>query len=160
MILFLDYDGVLHPDPCFDEARLFENAPRLAEALAPYSEVVVVLSTSWRTQRTLAQLVEPLPAELCARVIDVTPPYVFGATPTSLMPYRRHAECMQWLQANGGSHSPWLALDDRASLFAPYCEQLILCESLLGITEATIARLTSALIRSRQKLGRNVDAIL
>ena len=57
MILFLDFDGVLHPDPCFEEARLFENAPRLSAALAPYPEVAVVLSTSWRTQRTLAQLV-------------------------------------------------------------------------------------------------------
>jgi hypothetical protein len=108
----------------------------------------------------LDQLVAPLPAELRARVIDVTPAYVFGEAPTSLVPYRRHAECMQWLQANGGPQTPWLALDDRASLFAPYCEQLILCDSLVGITDAPIARLASALTRARQKFGQNVDAVL
>jgi histidinol phosphatase-like enzyme len=59
MILFLDFDGVLHEDPCFDEARLFECAPGLAQALEPFPEVRIVLSTSWRTDRTLAEMCSP-----------------------------------------------------------------------------------------------------
>jgi len=160
MILFLDFDGVLHPDPCFEEARLFENAPRLAEILAQFPEVAVVLSTPWRMQRTMAELVDPLPDELRARIIDVTPPYVFGDTPAALVPYRRHAECVQWLQANSAPHAPWLALDDRASLFAPYCEHLILCDSLRGLTEATATRLNSALTRARREFAQHLDAVV
>jgi len=160
MILFLDFDGVLHPDPCFDEARLFEQAPRLARAVEPFPEVAVVLSTSWRTLRTLAELVAPLPSSLRERVIDVTPPLSLEGTPASLVPYRRQAECMQWLRASGEEHRPWLALDDRASLFAPYCRQLILCESPQGLTEETATRLTSLLCRARQKSMQHVDALL
>lgn len=160
MILFLDFDGVLHPDPCFDEARLFENAPRLAEVLDAYPEVSVVLSTSWRMQRTLAELVEPLPQGLRERVIDVTPPFSMADAPASLLPYRRQAECMQWLCVNGEPQTPWLALDDRASLFAPYCEQLILCEPTRGLTEATVARLGSRFAWARQKITQHVDALL
>jgi hypothetical protein len=160
MILFLDFDGVLHPDPCFVEANLFEHAPRLADTLAPFPEVAVVLSTSWRTMRTLDQLIAPLPSSLRERVIDVTPPFSLSATPASLVPYRRQAECMQWLRDSGEEQRPWLALDDRASLFAPYCEQLVLCESPQGLNEAIATRLTGLLLRARQRFLQHVDALL
>lgn len=160
MILFLDFDGVLHPDPCFDRARLFENAPRLQAALAPYPEVAIVLSTSWRLQRALAELTAPLPASLRERVLGVTPLFDPGRTPAALVPYRRQAECVQWLQANGQADSPWLSVDDRASFFTPYCEQLILCPSTQGFTEASAARLDGALRRARARLGRKLDAAL
>ncbi len=160
MILFLDFDGVLHPDPCFDEARLFERAPSLAEVLDRYPEVSIVLSTSWRTQCTLNELNERLPQALRERVIDVTPPFAFGDAPSPLVPYRRHAECMQWLRASGDEQRPWLALDDRPTLFAPYCEQLIVCDPQHGIVETTLTRLDSALTRARQKSMQHVDALL
>ena len=160
MILFLDFDGVLHPDPCFDSARLFEHAPRLAEALEPFSEVSIVLSTSWRTQYTFEQMVGPFPAALRDRVIGVTPLFAYGEAPPSLAPYRRQAECMQWLRANGDEQHRWLALDDRASLFVPYCERLILCDSQDGLTEPSLVRLSTALMRARQKSLQQVDALL
>ncbi|WER45597.1 HAD domain-containing protein [Cupriavidus sp. WKF15] len=60
MILFLDYDGVLHPDAAYyvqsrkgsyielrAEGALFMWMPILEEILSPYSEVRIVLSTSW-----------------------------------------------------------------------------------------------------------------
>jgi hypothetical protein len=160
MLLFLDFDGVLHPDPCFDEQRLFENAPRLAEALAGFPEVAIVLSTSWRTQRTMAELAALLPAGLRERVIDVTPAVAPSDTPAALVPYRRQAECTSWLRRRGHERMPWVALDDRPSLFAPYCDQLILCDSRYGFGEATARRLRSALGRSRARLRSRVDALI
>lgn len=56
MILFLDYDGVLHTDDVFRTKKgialksggtLFEHALILAAALEPHPEVKIVLSTSW-----------------------------------------------------------------------------------------------------------------
>ena len=149
MILFLDFDGVLHEDPCFDEARLFARAPDLARALEPFPEVSIVLSTSWRTDRTLAEMSQPLPAGLRRRVIDATPLVTPSEVPGSLRPYRRHAECACWLRRHGHEQTPWLALDDRPSLFAPSCEQLILCDSQLGFVDATARRLQGALLRGR-----------
>lgn len=149
MILFLDFDGVLHEDPCFDKARLFECAPGLAQALEPFPEVHIVLSTSWRTDRTLAEMLQPLPEALRRRVIDATPLISASDSPAALRPYRRHAECACWLQRQGREQTPWFALDDRPSLFAPHCEQLILCDSNVGFVDATARRLQAALLRGR-----------
>lgn len=159
MILFLDFDGVLHPDPCYEEARLFENAPRLAAALEPFAEVAIVLSTSWRVQCTLPDLLLRLPEVLRERVLGVTP-FVIADVPARMLPYRRQAECVQWLHGSGETSRPWLALDDRGSLFEPYCERLILCESQRGFGDETRVRLQSALTRARLKASRDVDARL
>jgi hypothetical protein len=158
MILFLDFDGVLHEDPCFDEERLFARAPGLAQALEPFPEVRVVLSTSWRTQRTLAAMVQPLPEALRRRVIDVTPLVTSSDAPAALRPYRRHAECTCWLRRQGHEQTAWFAIDDRPSLFAPHCEQLILCDSNVGFVDATARRLQAALLRGRFRRSQAVSA--
>ncbi len=157
MILFLDFDGVLHEDPCFDEARLFARAPDLAQSLEPFPEVSIVLSTSWRTDRSLGEMTQPLPDALRRRVIDATPLATSADTPAALRPYRRHAECATWLRAQGHEKTPWVALDDRPSLFAPHCEQLILCDSNVGFVDATARRLQAVLLRGRFS-GRPVRA--
>lgn len=55
-VLYLDFDGVLHPDEVyrirgrivlrFDGMNMFEWAPLLAEHLEPYPDVQIILSTS------------------------------------------------------------------------------------------------------------------
>jgi hypothetical protein len=149
MILFLDFDGVLHEDPCFDPGRLFAQAPELARSLEPFPEVRVVLSTSWRAQRATGELAGLLPDGLRQRVIDATPLATSPETPAALRPYRRHAECATWLRTRGHEATPWVAIDDRPSLFAPHCEQLILCDSNVGFVDATARRLQAALLRGR-----------
>jgi hypothetical protein len=159
LILFLDFDGVLHPDPCREE-HMFQHAPRLARTLAEFPETSVVLSTSWRTFLQLDQLVAPLHAELQRRVIGVTPRFADFAAPRALVPYRRQAECMQWLADNGVSGAAWLALDDRPSWFVPYCENLIACDALAGFDDEVAGRLRSALLRARRQMSQTVDALL
>lgn len=57
-VLYLDFDGVLHPDAAYRTRNgiellhhpghsLFEHVPLLDEVLAPYPDVKIVLSTSW-----------------------------------------------------------------------------------------------------------------
>lgn len=159
VVLFLDFDGVLHPDPCPPQ-RLFEHAPRLATALAEFPATGVVLSTSWRTFLTCEQLVELLPAALRRHVLGVTPRFGEFAAPPALAPYRRHAECVQWVRAHGVDEAAWLALDDRPSWFAPYCENLIVCDSRQGFDDAAAARLRFALARARARLAQRIDALV
>lgn len=158
MILFLDFDGVLHEDPCYDETRLFARAPDVAQSLEPFPEVRIVLSTSWRSQRPLDELLRPLPETLGRRVIGATPLTTSADTPAALRPYRRHAECATWLRANGHENTPWFAIDDRPSLFAPHCEQLILCDSNVGFVDATARRLQGALLRGRFRRSPAIGA--
>lgn len=160
MILFLDFDGVLHPDPCYDTRRLFEHAPRLTGVLHDFAEVCVVLSTSWRTSKSLAALTAPLPPALRERVIGVTPLFSSFAPPPHLMPYRRQAECAQWLHVSAQTQRDWIALDDRPSWFSPACEHLIACDSQAGFDDEAMGRLRSSLQLARQRMLRKLDASL
>jgi len=152
-VLFLDFDGVLHPDPCRDAARLFEHAPRLAAALAPFSDLDVVLSTAWRTHLDAAALAARLPPALRAKVVGATPRFADIDCPRALVPYRRQAECQHWIDRERPG-SEWIALDDRASGFEPYCERLIATRSDTGLDESALNRLRFALARGLQRRAR------
>ena len=146
-VLFLDFDGVLHPDPCRDRRRLFEHAPRLAAALAPFEDLTVVLSTSWRNEVKLADLAQHLPRPLRARLAGATGCFHAIACEPALVPYRRQAECQHWIDTERPG-APWFALDDRASGFQPYCERLILTRSDTGLDESSLNRLCFALMQA------------
>ena len=160
MILFLDYDGVLHPDPCFDTERLFMHAPRLDALLAQFPEVDIVLSTSWRSSRTLDQLTTPLPVTLRERVVGSTPHASQFKPPPHLLPYRRHAECVHWLAEARQEQRDWVALDDRPSWFSPACENLVVCDSRAGLDDEASGRLRTLLLRGRRRLLGQIDAAL
>ena len=160
VIVFLDFDGVLHQDPCPDPARLFENAPRLAHALSDFPRVVLVLSTAWRQGATYEQLIELLPVPLRQRAIGVTPNFSDFASTAALVPYRRQAECMYWMRQNRVQDEPWIALDDRPSEFTPYCENLIACNPQSGFDDAVAARLHSALQRHFENHEHNIDLLI
>jgi len=160
LILFLDYDGVLHPDPCTDATRLFENAPRLARVLEGFPGVGIVLSTSWRTVRSERELLDPLPAIVRERVLGATPRCSDFTPSPALLPYRRHAECLQWLEEHGMAACPWWALDDRVEWFQPYCENLIACNPRIGLDDRVAARLHSVLTLARARVGGDVDLML
>lgn len=81
MILFLDFDGVLHPDAAFlvkgrprlkAEGELFMWAPLLVDVLADFPEVKIVLSTNWARDLSFARACRWLPDELRAPIIGAT----------------------------------------------------------------------------------------
>jgi hypothetical protein len=83
-ILFLDYDGVLHPNEVYlysgprlelraDGHTLFEHGELLCTLLAPHPQVRIVLSTSWVSAlRCFNDAKNYLPPALQARVIGST----------------------------------------------------------------------------------------
>lgn len=84
MILFLDFDGVLHPSEVYhtrgsgiilraDGHNLFEHADLLVELLSPYPDVQIVLSTSWvAALRSYDRAKKYLPQALQERVFSAT----------------------------------------------------------------------------------------
>lgn len=81
MILFLDYDGVLHNAEVYliggqpvlrAEGALFEHARRLVEALEGYDDVRIVLSTNWVPWLGFDRAKGYLPHEIQRRVIGAT----------------------------------------------------------------------------------------
>jgi hypothetical protein len=143
-VLFLDFDGVLHPEDVRRRAGkgpyiatpsghvLFEHAPLLAAVLRPYPDIRIVLSTSWvRWYRSVHRVARKLPPELKARVV--------GAT------YHQHMEEESFRQAPRGMQiwadvlrrkpAAWLALDDDYLHWPTWCrEQLVRTDEVLGIS--------------------------
>jgi len=81
LILFLDFDGVLHPDAAYlekgrpvlrAEGEFFMWAPYLVEALAEHPDVKIVLSTSWARSIGFSRAKGYLPEDLRKRVIGAT----------------------------------------------------------------------------------------
>ncbi|GAB1386929.1 HAD domain-containing protein [Melaminivora sp.] len=81
VILFLDFDGVLHPDEAYmvkgrpvlrAEGALFMWAPLLVDALKNYPGVQIVLSTSWARELRFTRARSFLPPELQQRTIGAT----------------------------------------------------------------------------------------
>lgn len=81
MILFLDFDGVLHPYEAYlvkgrpvlrAEGALFMWAPLLVDTLKNSPDVQIVLSTSWARELRFTKARSFLPPELQQRVIGAT----------------------------------------------------------------------------------------
>ena len=81
MILFLDFDGVLHPE---GEGHLpndgtdFCFLPRLEELLREFPHVRIVISSSWRERLAYPTLLKPFSEDIRARIIGTTPPRKFA----------------------------------------------------------------------------------
>lgn len=139
MILFLDFDGVLHPanEPVGADTD-FCRVPLLEAWLKENTEVSIVISSSWRDLMTLDQIRQKFSEDLRARVVDVCPKLQWGKE----YAFKRHAEILAWL-AKAKYQGPWLALDDAVHLFPPNCKELIVCKSEIGIDADVIEMLTA-----------------
>lgn len=148
MILFLDFDGVLHPiqrsEPDFCRLEL------LWKILRACPGVEVVFSTSWREIYSPGAIIEFVTldggVDLVHRFIGSNPgtprarsTYVAGAQPT------RHAECERWLAENGQQHRAWLALDDIPEIFPPSSPTLYLVNGRTGLTEVDVGKIIDKL---------------
>ena len=133
VILFLDFDGVLHPDPPTVDSPLFCRTALLHQYLIQQPEVAVVVSSTWRRTRTLDQLRSLFP-ELESRII--------GATPESSEPnYARQFECEAWIRENAPPWTRWVSLDDRAWNFRPFEKRLILVNRRTGLVPSDVEKL-------------------
>lgn len=121
LVLYLDYDGVLHHEKCLWHPKrgayldapprysLFQHAELLVEVLAPFPTVQIVLSTSWQLQYGFSASKKRLPPTLQERVVGGT----F---------HKRHMRKSEFFEIPRGEQvvedvmrrrpAGWLALDD------------------------------------------------
>ncbi|WP_228897684.1 HAD domain-containing protein [Acidovorax sp. Leaf73] len=144
-ILFLDFDGVLHPEHCH-ESKHFCCLPILEEVLRQAPEWKVVVTSTWRLDQPFEAILQRFSPDI-ARVIEgVTPKYCdLSNVPDTLVGYQREAECHAWLRTNDVSHINWLALDDRSWLFRPFSKSLFLIDGREGLTKIIKPQLTARL---------------
>jgi hypothetical protein len=136
MILFLDFDGVLHPDgfryPVVD-FRYFNRLPKLEGLLRIYPHVRIVISSLWRLRMELPQLREIFSPDIRDRLIGTTPLPLRFDDAIYILDFRER-EIVRWLEGNGGIDQPWVALDDAP--FLNHLGRLVPCQPLVGFDDA------------------------
>ncbi|MDP1593531.1 MAG: HAD domain-containing protein [Gallionella sp.] len=145
MILFLDFDGVLHPE-VIGAPDDFVCRMHLWKILRTCPDVNVVFSTSWREMHTVQELINFTTQgggeDLTHRFIGSTPyivhePGAFLSSPY----YRRERECRLWLTGNDHQQSSWLAVDDYARYFSPFLPALYAVDPQTGLTDKDAEKL-------------------
>ena len=145
MLLFLDFDGVLHPEYheiCVPDDVAFCHLPRFEVIMREYPSVEIIISTSWRTILNLECLRRYFSTDISQRVIGVTP---ILADENSYQPALREKEILAWLVANQRTAEKWIAVDDRTWQFVNHRAQLVACVGYRGLDEEAGARLRLAL---------------
>lgn len=133
-ILFLDFDGVLHPDPPNVEFPLWSRSELLQEWLDRHADIDVVVSSTWRNTRTLEEIQCLLPPGLARRIVGVTPK-------NEDENYTRQVECESWMRQHRDPWVQWIALDDRSWNFRPFEKRLVLTNRATGLVSEDLARL-------------------
>jgi hypothetical protein len=131
-LLFLDFDGVLHPTHFAGEAP-FARAHLLEETLTLFSPKIVV-SSSWRFTHHLSKLQKTVPAFISSLMIGATGAPVIGKHP-------RFNEIQNYLAGYGPAD--WRALDDSYWEFPDPCSKLIRCNPNTGIGPKEVALLNA-----------------
>lgn len=131
MIIFLDFDGVLHPffprrDRSDAENQLFSYLPRLESVLRDFPEWKVVITSSWRENRPWENVIRAFSPDIVERVVGSTRVIRVKEPPYSRHP--RHDEVLAYLQENSLLETRWIALDDDPRLYPVGCPNLLLCD--------------------------------
>lgn len=147
-ILFLDFDGVTHPEPCKKD-DFFQSLPLIEDVLRRHPGVLVVLSTTWRKNHPLEELRVRFSTDMEHRVIGGTPFISIDERawyPVPLSERPRQREVQAWLHQNRTLTHPWIAIDDRPWWFESECRNLLVTDRIAGFTETNADQLHNMIL--------------
>jgi hypothetical protein len=155
VVLYLDLDGVVQHHAvlwhhrrgifmCPKEApgrRLFEWLGHLEEALAPYPDVALVLSSTWCIRPGYGKTLKYFPAQLRQRFVGGTyHKRVHGADPWASNAFKMRTRAQQILvDVARRQPSHWLALDDDIEDWpAEHRHNLVACDGTTGLSDPRV----------------------
>jgi hypothetical protein len=138
-LLFLDFDGVLHPKGCATSVH-FVHLPRLEQLLRATPPVRIVISSTWQYIWSFDGLRRKFSPDIAARIIGGTQ----SADPDGEAE-SRYQTIRMYLRHAGELRTPWIALDDARHEFPEDCAQLVSCETEVGFDDEAAGRLRRAL---------------
>lgn len=151
MILFLDFDGVLHPEGFIPKGKHFCRLPLLEGLLRDqdHAAVRIVISSTWRETQPIEQLAAIFSPDIRARVVGITPVL---DTPGSV--HWRYAEIQAWLRGQPGE-AQWAALDDAREGFPGRVHRkVVFTNPVCGLTGHDLS-----VLRNRLKPRRNLQHV-
>jgi hypothetical protein len=140
--LFLDFDGVLHPqvtraDRTGEENLAFSYLPRIEAVLREFPGVKIVIASDWRKQHSLVELRRLFSEDLRFRIEGV-----IGIDDRDHARGNRQRLVERYLAEHGKADCSWLAIDDDAGNYLPGAS-LVLCDD--GFREEEERALRAAL---------------
>lgn len=156
-ILFLDFDGVLHPECCKPQNRFcfVENFCDVLRESDSQGLLPIVISSTWRLDTRLPEMRSFFPKDIQRQIVGVTPrlhsPPIGWEHGCADHAATRQREIERWMS----THSPageWLAIDDVKTLFKNHSPNLFLIpEDRRGVGAGLTLLVCSDL---RVRLGR------
>lgn len=143
MIVFIDFDGVLHPVRGQDK---FQYLPSLLELLDEFPDIRIVVSSSWRTIMDEAVLESMFERHAC-KFIGTT-----GEMEAPGEVHGRMLEIQSWIIKHEYT-GPWLAVDDAVEEFSSDCPNLFVCDPNKGLEHEALQRLRKRLNTILNKTG-------
>jgi hypothetical protein len=156
-VLFLDFDGVLHPDEVYItasgpqlrvEGKLFMWATVLEAELEPYPDLKIVLSTSWVRKLGFSRAKKRLSPAIQNRIVGSTWHSSMAKVWADQIWWdetSRHGQILRFVAR--ARITQWLALDDDAEMWpVTDLHRLVLMDGKQGLSnEQAVAELRSRL---------------
>ena len=125
-IVFLDFDGVLHPVRASDHEKFKPEAIHSVNRILDELGADIVLSTAWRMDFGI----EKFNAWFKNRIIDSTPVHELNLQKKN----PRFHEIMDFLRKSEWLNVPWIAIDDKRTHF-PFDSPAYITDAKIGITD-------------------------
>jgi len=166
LVLFLDFDGVLHPQDCPAQEMFcfmgnFVDAMRIID---PEHRMPIVISSMWRHRVSVDGLRSRFPGDIASQIVGATP-YKTLAEVEAITDWtiyggieskkrHRQREVMQWMN-EFAPDGDWIAIDDRPQYFHRNEPRLFVVpgEGLSGFTTEVATSFISRVRSSNVKQG-------
>jgi len=131
MIVFLDFDGVLHGvgQPPFSQL------PRLEGVMRDHPWAEIVLTTSWREAYTFDKLRGLFSADIQLRVIGMTPVINDPYTTAEYRLHHRYREVLLYIDRGQLRERQWIALEDDQKNYPEDLANIVWCDPVTGLDE-------------------------
>lgn len=140
MLIFLDFDGVLHPAPPHNrDTGVMSCLERFEAVMRDFPGWNIVISSSWREAFDLETIRGFFSGDIGARIVGMTPIL------DSDLPHLRQREIEQYLLDTSQTEVGWLALEDQAAEFEDGLPNLVMCDPALGFDGRAEAQLRGKL---------------
>jgi hypothetical protein len=138
-ILFIDFDGVLHPKGSGTDDH-FSHLPRFEKIVREHPALRIVISSTWQDAYSIKTLRRVFSPDVAQRIIGGT---------RSVNPEReaedRYEEMLKFLRTADAGNARWLALNDSAHEFPDECPELVLCNPARAFDGDAARRLVARL---------------
>jgi HAD domain in Swiss Army Knife RNA repair proteins len=141
-LVFLDFDGVMHPVGC-DPERHFCQRDLFEEVMREHPDVRIVISSTWRQAYPMAELKRLFSPDIAQRIIGKTPTHEDESEE-----HIRYREIGQVLQNPKVAGARWIAIDDSDFEFPDGCPNLLLCSGERGFDAEASRQLRARLSAS------------